>query len=171
VGACGQERGCRTQSPDIIAHFNISILPTSIDIIYRAVWGVDNLPLEDWESLFESQSRHFLCLCFPAPSDETPPPPIQDASPNSCRFLNLCKLKVPGYNGQQCHADSRFSEVPTCLLLSQPDQAVNKINKELGGNVGNDFEENYRGEFMINMFVSTNKTDGLHDTQIGLLTS
>jgi hypothetical protein len=76
--ARARERGCSTQSPDITAYFNISIPHKSSDIIYiiyRAVWGDDGLPLEDWDSLYETHARHLLCLCFPAPCDEQSPPP------------------------------------------------------------------------------------------------
>ena len=65
VSACARarererERDCRTVT-SYYCNFNISIPPKSL--IYRAVWGVDSLPLEDWQSLFDSQSRHFLCL-------------------------------------------------------------------------------------------------------------
>jgi hypothetical protein len=76
VSECGRE--VAEHSHLILLHILTFLFHISPATSFNAeVWGDDSLPLEEWESLFESQSGHFLRLCFPAPFDVQFPPPPQ----------------------------------------------------------------------------------------------
>jgi hypothetical protein len=101
VSECVSERACVCVcvcewGREVSEHSQLLILAflfhKSTDI-FRAVWGVHTLlPLKHWGRLFESQSRHFLRLCFTVPSDGP-------FLPNRYRFLKQIKQEDPGYTG------------------------------------------------------------------------